>query len=822
MILLSLLFVAIATPLNEFTNTAVLSDQPDSLCLQADKKTVLPLSGQGAWLDIDLHTSGPENQGPRALDVLIRYENNSTNESYSWLGQQLAPFLVTGEDTQSIQLGERPNGPIFGQRWRIATGRPEAPIRQLEFKSLLQNHRICVTNVRLHSDAPLPLGTDTQDWYTFVAQTGSDPVPQAQPVRGPANRRVQRKEDGHLYFEDGQRARFWGVNLTGDSAIPSKEDANALAAHLARLGFNAVRFHHIDGNEAGLVNAQRHKSGEPDLFPERLDDLDFFVSRLKAHGIYLFLEIATARELGPKDGLPRHGHLPNGHKLASMFRPVYTKAYLQTFENLWGRENPYTHSTYAQEPAVALLNLSNEHSLLSSWGGALEGLGREHLRILDARWNKWLKKQYESNAALNKAWVGSSHARLQPGEDLERGTVRRLPLHPGLRYAFPRQRLMDLNRFYADLELSFYQQVSAKADEMGFSQPRSASMSFGRAQNQHLYSSWDAADLHLEWDQTRARRTLSNLSALQHPREHRLLESAAFAVHGQAFVVTELNHPFPNQFMAEAPLLWATLASIQDWDALIWLDWKPSVPEELDGFVHSQFDLAYATVKSAQMPSASSLFRSGDLEPANGFFPLYRGEVTARMQSIVSKTPLPWQTQDIGFWVSHQIRSVLQDEILPERPGDPPQGVDWNVESGHLRLDQRHIQAIIGPPKDQRTSRLHTNLNEWAAVSIASGDGRPLTEAQTALITIGTQQENTGMAWDLQHTVIRSWGGRPILIQPLSGTIRFAWKGRPIVEVLDDMAQPKSKLKVKRSGRGWWSIQLDETVKSPWITIRSP
>jgi hypothetical protein len=795
----------------------------DSLCLQAHEKTILPLHGQGSWLDIDLHTSGLENQGPRALDVLVRFEDNSTTERYSWLGQQLAPFLLTGEDTQSVQLGKGPNGPIVGQRWRLATGRPKTSIRQLEFRSLLKNHRICVTGVRLHNDTPLPVQTDTQGWYTFVAQRTADPVPQALPVQGPANRRVQRKADGHLYFEDGERARFWGVNLTGASAIPAKNDADALAAHLASLGFNAVRFHHIDGNEAGLVNAQRHKAGEPDLHPERLDDLDFFVSRLKAHGIYLFLEIATARELGPKDGLPRHGHLPNGHKLASMFRPVYTKAYLQVFENLWGRENPYTQSSYAQEPAVALLNLSNEHSILSSWGAALENLGRQHLRILDVRWNKWLKEKYRSNAVLNKAWEASgSHARLQPGEDLEQGTVRRLPLHPGLRYAFPRQRLNDLNAFYSELELAFYQQVSAKADEMGFSQPRSASMSFGRAQNQQLYSNWDAADLHLEWDQTRARRTLSNLSALQHPREHRLLESAVFAVHGQAFVVTELNHPFPNQFMAEGPLLWATLASIQDWDALIWLDWQPQVKEELDGFVHSQFDLAYATVKSAQMPSASSLFRSGSLKPATGFFPVYRGETTAKIQSIVSKTPLPWPTKDVGFWISHQIRTVLQDEVLPERQGEQPQGVNWNVESGHLTLDQSHLQAIIGPPKRLETSRLHTHLNEWAAVSFASGDALPLTETQTALITIGTQQENTGMAWDLQHTVIRAWGGRPILIQPPSGTLRFAWTGRPKAEVLDDMGKATAQLRVKRAGRGWWSIQLDETVKSPWIRIRTP
>lgn len=813
--------LAAASGLGDLPNTALLSEVPDALCLTSHTPTVVPFQGQGEWLDIDLHTTGTPNQDPRALDLRIRMENGSTVDSLSWLGKQMGPFLLSGEDSQSVQLGQNTQGPIWGQRWRVATS--NAPIQQLEFRSLLKQHRICITQLRLHSDPPLPVRTDTRDWYTFVLKPGAKAVPQAAPIQGPATQAVHRKKDGHLYFENGQRARFWGVNLTGSAAIPTKDQADAIAAQLANLGFNAVRFHHIDSNEAGLVNAQRHKPGQPTLHPERLDELDFFVSRLKAHGIYLFLEVATARELGPKDGLPNEGPLPMGHKLGTMFRPLWTQAYLAAFESLWGRENPYTHSRYADEPAVALLNLSNEHSLLSSWGGSIEGLGKGHLRILDVRWNRWLQKKYKDNAAINQAWAGSAaHPRLQGGEDLSQGSVRRLPSHPGLRHAYPRQRVADLNQFYAELEQAFYQQVSDKADALGFSQPRSASMSFGRAQNQQIYSQWDAADLHLEWDQTKGRRRLSNRSALANPRAHRLLESAAFAVLGQAFVVTELNHPFPNRFMAEAPLLWAALASVQDWDAVIWLDWKPTVAPEYDGFVHSQFDLAYATVKGAQMPSASSLFRSGKIAPADGFFPLYRSPTQAQLQSIVNKAPLPWATQSIDFWLSHQIRSVLGEDLVASRTGQAPEGVAWDVSNGRFRLDQGPLQAIIGPPGGPGTSRLQVDLQQWAAVSLASGDGQSLAQTQTALLTLATQQENTGMAWALDKTAIRSWGGRPIQIEPAQGHVRFAWSGRPIVEVLNAQGEAESRLRVRRAGRGWWRIRIDSDLQSPWIRIRTP
>src|ERR1700735_1001028 len=57
-------------------------------------------------------------------------------------------------------------------------------------------------------------------------------------------------KDGHLATGDGQRIRFWGVNVTdwspGSRQIPAKEDAPLWAATLARYGVNSVRFQFLD------------------------------------------------------------------------------------------------------------------------------------------------------------------------------------------------------------------------------------------------------------------------------------------------------------------------------------------------------------------------------------------------------------------------------------------------------------------------------------------------------------------------------------------------------------------------------------------------
>ena len=54
-----------------------------------------------------------------------------------------------------------------------------------------------------------------------------------------------RIQDGH-FFTGPSRLRIWGVNFCFGADFPSHEDAEKVAAHLAKLGVNGVRMHHHD------------------------------------------------------------------------------------------------------------------------------------------------------------------------------------------------------------------------------------------------------------------------------------------------------------------------------------------------------------------------------------------------------------------------------------------------------------------------------------------------------------------------------------------------------------------------------------------------
>jgi hypothetical protein len=65
--------------------------------------------------------------------------------------------------------------------------------------------------------------------------------------------------------------------------------------------------------------------------------------------------------------------------------------------------NAYTHTAYAQEPAVAIVEINNENTLLPLKVASLPDYYR--LEVLK-KWNQWLKARYGSTAKLAAAWGG--------------------------------------------------------------------------------------------------------------------------------------------------------------------------------------------------------------------------------------------------------------------------------------------------------------------------------------------------------------------------------------------------------------------------------
>ncbi|MEJ2702208.1 MAG: carbohydrate binding domain-containing protein [Sedimentisphaerales bacterium] len=210
---------------------------------------------------------------------------------------------------------------------------------------------------------------------------------------------------GHFY-RGTKRARLWGVDLSFGANFPKHEDAPYVAERLAAAGVNAVRCHHMDSARwpRGLWNAPDGKTIEP----EALDRLDFFIDQLARRGICVDINLHVGRAHSQYLGLPETNRQYD--KISNIFTPALVDAQRQIARELLTHTNPYRKVRYADDPAVALVEITNENSFFM-WSSeqTLRTLPPYYAEILRKQFNAWLQKKYGSNEKLRAAWARGTH-----------------------------------------------------------------------------------------------------------------------------------------------------------------------------------------------------------------------------------------------------------------------------------------------------------------------------------------------------------------------------------------------------------------------------
>lgn len=206
---------------------------------------------------------------------------------------------------------------------------------------------------------------------------------------------IRLSPDGNSFVRgDGQPIRFWAVN----TEIWQVEGA-ALREHarfLAKRGVNMVRFHgHIP--QSGRDNAPIDAINEA-----QRDQLWRLISAMKSHGIYVTLSPyfphAVSRETTARWPVPLDSPGMTG---LIYFDPRVQEAYKAWLRQLLLPENPYTGLALKDDPALAILQMQNEDSLLFWTLNTLKG---REMRMLAQRLGMFLGEKYGSLAKARQAW----------------------------------------------------------------------------------------------------------------------------------------------------------------------------------------------------------------------------------------------------------------------------------------------------------------------------------------------------------------------------------------------------------------------------------
>ena len=232
------------------------------------------------------------------------------------------------------------------------------------------------------------------DWVPLKAM--NDPVPGSAldfssvvPHDAPAGRHgwlVVR--DGHFEFENlpGVPQRFYGVNFVGDANYPPAKDADRYVANLARVGYNAVRFHHHDN---GLADSR----GE--LKPEAMARFDAMVAACIRHGVYMTTDLYVSRKVAYRDmGIDKPGFasIREFKTLVETHEGAFSN-FLNYARNFLSHVNPHTGRRYADEPAMPLYSLVNE-------GNSAKDLTLANERDFARRMTRWIRADMRSRILL--------------------------------------------------------------------------------------------------------------------------------------------------------------------------------------------------------------------------------------------------------------------------------------------------------------------------------------------------------------------------------------------------------------------------------------
>jgi len=207
--------------------------------------------------------------------------------------------------------------------------------------------------------------------------------------------------DGHFYFGDNTRARFWGINVSSTRLDIPPDQIESVVSNFARAGLNLVRLEAIDNRNCllGDVNApdSRHFSGH------YLDRLDYWMDSLRRHGIYYYLDLLDFRTFKAADGVLNAESLDRGARPYAVFDRYLIDLQKEYAAQLLTHRNPYSKLRPVDDPALAMVEICNEHGFFL-YPEKLESLVEPYRTDLRSRWNAWLRDRYGTREKLLAAW----------------------------------------------------------------------------------------------------------------------------------------------------------------------------------------------------------------------------------------------------------------------------------------------------------------------------------------------------------------------------------------------------------------------------------
>lgn len=684
--------------------------------------------------------------------------------------------------------------------------------------------------VTLCISAQCQVTKDTPGWFEFVIpglDATQTPVDMSFLNPNPAGADgFARIVDGHFVDSAGKRIRLLGTNLTFSSAFPDKELAPKIAAHIRKLGINVVRFHHMDNSPTPRGIWLKDQNG---FDPEQLDKLDWMIYQLKQNGIYTNINLHVSRNY---PGLPSDVSrtFQFGKCLDHFYRP-FIDMQKEYARDLLTHKNPYTGTTYTHEPAVMFVEINNENTLVRDWGSLLN-LPDPFKGSLLEQWNSYLKLRYPNTDELRAAWSLEEDNIVLPPADAP-VNIRR-----------------DFWNFLFDTEMSYSQEmVKFLKDDLNVQAFVSVTQaSYGGIAGIYREEKLsDYTDMHSYWQHPRFpnipwSRTdwdIPNTSMVRDQNGGTLTYLAEHRVYGKPYTVSEYDHPAPNDHTAEMFPMLASFAAFQDWDGLYQFDYGGGGWDgrRISGF----FSMNGHPGKLALVPIAAVMFRMNGVSSGTDTIVLNipADDIVPQLTAHGTNTRAVYRTAGASpaLSIAHPVAVQFQDDklTLSEKVAEP--SGKWESNTGQIvwdKVDPNIALYTINAPAvcaaigylggrsinlGNISIEMPTTRTNWASITIAALDGKPISESGRILLVAVGRVENTNMVWNEARTSVSDkWGTEPTVAEGIPAVITFKGFDSLRVQALDGTGAPKGDVPCQTSDKGL-GFTIGAQYKTLWYLI---
>ena len=574
-------------------------------------------------------------------------------------------------------------------------------------------------------------------------------------------------KDGHFYFEDGKRARFWGVNIhSGKACFPTHAQAESIAKRLAQLGCNAVRMHLLD-NEAPHGIVQSNGNDSQHFSESQMDKLDYFIYKLKENGIYVVFDVLGlgARRFKEGDGVVDYNKIRSGAGGISFFNERIIELSKKFALDFLSHINPYTGSSYLNEPAVAMVEMSNENTLFGNW--IVDRFTAYYKDEIDDLWKTWLKEKKGDLKTEHKKW-------------------------------------------YDDREFKFELQDTYQKEMYGYLRSIGVKCPIGASNMPHdnldlaADSNMDFTDIHPYWDHIYKREIIHNRPLIKqsHLNPETLVNIASRAkVYNKPLILTEWDSMWPNEWRAVDVLTTAAYAALNDVDALFLYSYNGGWGLSWDNL---EKKIYYPTVvfndpaKMGLFPLGALIFLRQDVKVAsNTHYASYSLDSLFDMVDLI-----PDRHKLAGIMYRSKLekklyKSGLDYPYIVEVVKDRDKVIS---DTGQIIRDSKKgiftlktprtfsFSGFVGNEEEEFSGIRFSIESDFTTVTITSLDGKDISSSKRLLLAVVGRVKNKGEKLtphitkepeDLRRDVyILDTGEAPILVEGVKGEIFIKKKRR--------------------------------------------